>query len=494
MLPRVTINKADGQTGAVKPSPEGVLAIIAPSEKGTPNQAASFARQDLVLAADGNGPMVEYCAYVMAVSQNQVTTVVPTTTTAASYGSVTPTALGTSVVTAGATAPLDDYAVLFTVVNGCTIGVTGGTYTVSLDGGATTSGVLALGTASSITVALPPSAGGTSSGVSFNFAAGTLLAGGVFTCNVLHARMNNSDLLSALEALRVTRLPWEIVLVDGEASSASIAAVDTWLTTQEASGIFRAGLLNTRHKTLPAPTGETEAAFLTAMTTLTASLATIRLGVGTDAGDMVSAVTGFTMPRPVSLAVAARAMLIPIGEDPAFVGRGAVADFQVASGGNPKWHDEDLFPGLDDLRLMSLRSFGQNGPQGVYITNAPVLSPFGSDYVYLQQIRVMNRACEIAWGVLTTQLSVGVAKKAPEPVTGAVYIEEQDAQRIEGLVNDAFRTPLKGQASGVRFALARNDDLSSNSGATVHGDVQVAGLAYIKRFAVVSKFVKSLAA
>src|SRR5215467_2975976 len=125
-LPRATITKQDGNTGAVRPSNVGVLAIIAPSATGTPNLASAFFREDLALSAFGLGPLAEYTAYDLAVANNPALLVKPTTSTAASYGSFNNAGVtGTSVPSAGATAPTDDYNVVVNVVAGGTIGVTG---------------------------------------------------------------------------------------------------------------------------------------------------------------------------------------------------------------------------------------------------------------------------------------------------------------------------------------------------------------------------------
>jgi hypothetical protein len=493
-VPSVSVTKVDGNTGAVAPASDGVLAVVAPSELGTQNVAFSYTRQDVALTALGNGPLIEYGAYDMGVAKKPFVGVRPTASTAASYGTIVLSMTGTSVPTAGATAPLDDFGVVVKYLTSGTIGVAGITYQYSLDNGNAFSAVQALGTANSITLFMPAAGGGRSSGASFTLGAGTVVAGDFFTCNTLHARMTTPDLTTALEALRITRLPFEVVLVDGEASAATIAAVDTWLTTLEGSGVFVSAILNTRHKNLPVPATETEAAFFTAMQTLQAGAGTsIRLAVGSDAGDLTSGVTGLTLPRPVALALAARLMLIPLGEDAAFAARGAISGFRIADGtGNPKWHDESLYPGLDDLHFVTLR--GDGGI--VAITNPNVFSPSTSDYRFFQHIRVMNRACSIAWQTLRNELSKGVGKKPADPITGGVYILEADARAIEEMVQDAWANSgsLKKQTSALQFQLARDDDLSSNAGATVNASVNNVALAYIKKFNVQAKFLKSLPA
>lgn len=483
-LPKTRITKVDGNTGSVSQSATGVLAIIATCASLTPNVAASFARQDLALAATGQGPLIEYAAYVMPITQNPVLLVAPTASTAASYGTVTHTGvLGTSVPSAGATNPLDDYQVVVTCVVGGTIGVAGITYTYSLDGGLSVSAVQALGTATTLTIP--------NSGVSFVLAAGTLLAADTFSCNVQHARMTTGDLTAALEALRVSRIPWDDVLIDGECTAATITLVDAWLTARESEGKYHCAYLNTRHKNLPVPSAESEATFAAAMATLVASSASIRLSVGTDAADLTSSVTALTLPRPTSLFLAARVMSIPIGRDAAFGEDGPLPGPQISdANGNPKWHDEALYAGLDDQRLTTLRT--ENGANGVFITNPLLLSPAGSDYVYVQHARVMNAACTVAFQVLTRELSRGVRKKAPNPQTGKIYIDERDARAIEAMVNEALAVPLEGQVTDFLFTLSRTDDLSANSGATVNSNMQIETLAYIKQINVNAGFAKSI--
>jgi hypothetical protein len=224
------------------------------------------------------------------------------------------------------------------------------------------------------------------------------------------------------------------------------------------------------------------------MTTAFASASSTRVVMCADAGDLVSVVRGIRQKRQTSFAVAARGMANDIARDCAFVEDGPVDGFQITDDRqNPKYHDELLYPGLDDLRLTVLRSVP--GRQGPFINNPNLLSPSGSDYVYWQHARVMNRACEIAFEILTGRLSKGVRK---DVATG--YILEEEAQEIEGLVNAELDKQLvtPGRVSGARYVLNRTDDLSSNAGATLNGEVQVSALAYVKKFAVNAKFVKTI--
>jgi hypothetical protein len=484
MLPSVQIAKQDFQTGVALPSNVGIMAIVAGSLTGTLNQAGSYARDDLLYSAVQDGPLVQYGSFLLQVGGNPVVAVRGAASTPGAFaGPFTKNIAGSGTVAASGT-PNDEYQPGVDIVTGGTVGTPGITYTYTADG-QTQSGIQALGTATTITIP--------KTGVVFTVA-GVFDPGDNWNTYTTRPLNTDVDLAAALEALRITRLPWEGVLLDCTLGTGTVALVDTWLAGLEKVGQFHFALLNYRHKIQPAPTGETEQAYAVAATAATASQASDRLCVGADAGAVTSTMTGWSQPRPTSLFLAARAMLIPIGEDPAYVGRGPVGATIADGNGNPLWHDEDLYPNLDSQRLVTLRSFAPGGPQGTYITDANVLSPNGSDYVWLQHVRTMNVACGIAFQILTTLLSIGVGKKPADPVTGAVYIQEKDAQRIEGLVNAALAQPMKGQVNAVLFSLSRTDDLRSNSSSTVTGSVQIVSLEYIKQFKVTASFATSLAA
>ena len=104
----------------------------------------------------------------------------------------------------------------------------------------------------------------------------------------------------------------------------------------------------------------------------------------------------------------------------------------------------------------------------------------------------MNRACEIAWSILTTQLSRGVRKNPkPDPVTGVVTIFEPDAAAIESLVNDALIPALGKAVSSAQFQLSRTDNMSAVP-CIVTGTLSIVALAYIKGYQIQAQFVKSL--
>lgn len=485
-LPAVTISKNVFTTSQAPASTVGILAICAGSSTGTVNTPGSYSRSDLAVSAFGYGPLTDFGAYDISIANAPFLAVKANCTYPGSYGTITKSLLaGSSTVVAGGTAPFDRYNVGVTIVNGGTIGVTGITYTYTLDGGNTTSGIQALGTGTTLTIP--------NSGVSFTIGAGTLITGATWSVFTERPLMNDTDITNSMTALGVTRLPFEGVLLDCSAGSSTVGLIDTILSGWEGRGIFKFAIINSRMKNEPEPTAEDEATYAAALSATFGTQTSIRVCVGADGAHAPSTITGYNIKRPTSMFLAARAMAIPLGEDPAYVGRGPIKGAQISdSQGNPYDHDEDLYPNLDSLRLTTLRSFAPGGPQGVYICNANTIQPSGGSFPYLQYVRIMNRACEIAWSVLTQNLSRGVRKNPKkDPNTGAITIFEPDAALIESQVNDAEFQPLKGQVTDVRFSLSRTDDLSANA-PVVNGVVSVVALAYIKGFAVQAQFSKTI--
>jgi len=481
MLPQTKVNKKDGNTGVVKPGSKGICAIIAPCEKGTAALASMHVKPDLAVAEFGSGVLTEGAAYVMQITGNPVLCIRATASTAGTYGTVSHSGAGSSVATATVGAPFDDFEIVVKFVAGGTVGVAGATYQVSINGGRDFGPVTALGTGN--TIAIP------TTGATLSLAAGTVLAGQTESFKTTGPRLTSGDISAALEALRISSQPWEFVLVLGhDASSTTISTLDAWLTAREKEGRFRGFIVNGAMK------GATsESAYTTAMDTAFSASASIRGCVAADGGAFVSVIpgrAGYRTARPTSLAFAARLMAIPYGTDAALVSDNPIPGFELGDGkGNPVYHDEALYPNLDDLRLVTLRTFDRRA--GVYLTNPNVISPTGSDYVYAQHIRTMNRACEIAFDILTTNLSKGVRENPKIGPNNEKYIDEGDAQTMDDLVNTALNE-LRGQVNDLRFKLSRTDDIGANGPVTINAELMVDSLSYIKQFNVNASFVRAI--
>jgi hypothetical protein len=487
-LPSVTINKQTFNTGQAPPSGLGQMFFAASAQTGTANVPGLWSNTALALTQYGSGSLVEYGAYEIDIANAPAGLIRTTTSVAATHNLILSVTGSATPVVNNALAPFEHYPVQVNFTQGGALGTPGILYTYSLDGGTHVSAVQALG--SSLVLTIP------NSGCSYTLgsAAQTIGTGDSFVDYTERPLAGDTDLPALFTAMQNYLQPWEGIYIDSLVTSATVGLVDTWLQGLEKMGQFHFAVLNSRFKTEPVPTGETEPAYLTAMTTLFANQVSSfgDVSVGADGGHLASPITGLFLKRPTGTLLVTRAALIPIGEDPAFVGRGNIPDVVISNpGGNPFDHDEYLFPGLDGLRLTTLRSFAPGSEQGAFIGNANTMQPTGGDFPWLQLVRVMNAGCTIAWAQLTKNLSRGVRKQAPSQPNGPVYIFEPDASSIEALVNDPLRTQLKGQVTDVLFSLSRTDDLSQNN-AVVHGVVSIVSLFYMKNIQVQAEYSKTI--
>lgn len=496
MIPKVKFTKSQFNTGATPPSNLGVAVLIAPSNAGPVNVPSSQARPDLAFASFGDGYLAEFAATVIDEAQSPVVCIRPTTATAASYGVITYTGTGTlgggGSVT-GTFTPVDDLDIQVKFTIGGTTGTAGIYYEVSYDNGQTFSAPIALG----VSLVIPINDAHTGNELaSFTLVtAKTVVAGDYFQVSTVGPRMTDADLTASLTALGNYGGVWEMVAVAGLTGDATnIGALDTFLAGLETQGKFRWFQINSAMKSdtftgyNPA-TWQSEAAFLTALTTAYGGVATSRGGVCVDGCYMTQPLRGTQQRRPAIFQVVAREMSIDFATMSSYVALGPLPNSaQLADANtNPNFHDEALFPGPDDQRLTALRSFDQK--PGIYINLPRVLSASGSDYVFTPHIRMMNAGCEKAWQILSNQLSAGVLR---DKTTG--YILESEAQRIEGLVNAALDEVYKGKISGWLFELSRTDNISSNSGATLSGTSSIEAPAYVTEFDVNTRFVKTITA
>lgn len=483
MIPRVTFRKSANNTGVVRPGNVGILAIIAASVSGDLNTPSAHNDEALAQAEFSWGPLTDVAAYAMPETQNPTLLVRPVTTTTGAYSAVVKAGGGTATPAAtAATYPYDNFDVVIRFIVGGALGTSGITYQYSLDGGTTWSVVTALGTALVITIAT------TGISITLGTATQTILAGETATFTTTRPLATNADLPASLEALRATSSPFEGVLIDMLADDATVALVATWLLDLNTKGKFPVVFLTCR----PQGAAETATAYKDVLAAMLAAAACDDIIFCGDEGDHVSPFRGIRQARPAGFGIAARSMAVDIGVEPAFVELGPITGVKIVDArGNTRHHNEEKFPGLDDLRVTTYRTL--EGYEGTYITNTKLLSVSGSDFVFLPHARTMNRAAAIAWQVLTKQLSRGVAKSPVIGPNGARYIAEHAAQMIESLVQAAIDPAVKGNVDDLKFRLSRTDNISSNQGATVKAFLESVALSYIKQFDVTERYVKAIA-
>lgn len=492
-VPSVSITKTRGSLGVVPTTnPVGILALIAPLVQG-PSMKKGPSTPTLQSKPSQVNSLWDYCLlddvaeYVITESGKPVLIVPQAPTTAGVLG--TPSVHGSGNLASGDItadaifAPTDDFDLAVRWTFGGTIGTGPIKFQYSIDSRAiddenkTWSAVQSLGTAEAINFP--------STGVVLDLANGkTVVTGDYFTVHVTGPRLTDSDVSAALTALGRASLPWEVLDVEGiDASSTTAANVNTFLAQQEALGKFKAFVIGARLR--DQSTNETEAAYLTAMTTAWSGVGTIRGSVTADGGYLTSVPRGVDMIRKTSVPYAARLMAVDYTVDAARVRDGNLDSVRIVDGnGVAQFHDEQLDPGLDDQRLVTLRSFANKA--GVFITNPNIISTPGDSYVLMQQARTMNRACEIAFAQLTEELSDSFFT---DKTTGK--IREDSAQALEAPVKAAIGTEMGKKVSGFDFRLDR-DTVFTPPTANLSGDINIQMPIYIKGFTINANLVKTI--
>lgn len=202
-LPSATARYTD--VGAGVAVDVNLMAIFSCSQSGTAGTVRYYTKVQDQADDTGYGEGLELAAHHVERNRQGYLFGKLATATAGAIGPVDVTGVtGTSVVTFTGT-PYDDEHIIVDVVTGGTIATAGIEIKVSRDGGRTYGGTIRLGTATSY--AIP------NSGVTVNFAAGTLVAGDSAIAYCSSPKWNAAGLAVVFDALKAqTKLPRIIVL------------------------------------------------------------------------------------------------------------------------------------------------------------------------------------------------------------------------------------------------------------------------------------------
>lgn len=465
MLPNVNLNVLDGALGVLPPGLGDVMAVVGPASGGPLDMPAAFSQTKHLISNFVSGPAVEAACYAVEYTGKPVVFVRSGASTLGSYAALDVAGFaGTSAPALdAATHPDDEYEVVLVFPRGGTIGTDGITYRWSLDGSRTLSPETALGVLNSITL---PEGGG----IKLDLGPGTVIAGDRLSFRTNPPQWSQGELSASLGALRTSNLPWKVAQVTGALDATAVATIGAELVAMANIGKYRWAIGNTRGPNL----AETEAAYYSAISTAFGSTSEKRLSLCAGYAKTLSSVSRRNFRRPISIAVAARAVGVDVAVDLAELDLGPLSGVQIRDPNqNPDEHDETVSPGLDDARFTTLRTV--EGYEGVYVTNPRLLSPTGSDFVFIQHRRVMDVACETVRTALMRRISkpIRIDKR-----TG--FILEEEAREIESGVNAALRTMLlsKKRASNAYFVLSRTDNILSTF--TLTGEARVIPLGYPK--------------
>lgn len=206
-------------TGRIDESGAGVgvgtdyMLVMSCMEKGPTSTIRRTSKVQDTADEFGRGEGLEFCAhYVEQTSLPYMFCRLPTVTAAAIGPADVEGVTGTSAITFTGT-PFDEEALQVKVTTGGTVGTAGCAIQTSRDGGLTWSGFMRLGTATSY--AIPDT------GVTVNFAAGSLIAGDIAKAYCSAPKWDAAGLTAARQALSAFTTKPRIILLCGEVAQAS---------------------------------------------------------------------------------------------------------------------------------------------------------------------------------------------------------------------------------------------------------------------------------
>lgn len=395
---------------------------------------------------------------------------IPNTMTTLSLGAVTYTpgdvwtfATTGGIGTGGASSPptltsnvVDSFNPIITIVTSGALGAA--TFTYSVDGGNTTSATTLVPSTGKF--AIP------NTGIVLTFA-GTFVAADTYTFTTTQAGYSNADVSAAFTALFADARQWGFVHIVGKATSIANAAslasvVDTQMTAAAVAYRFAFAVIEAPWDAVT----NNDAAYAASTTFNTFASVRTQVCVG-DCGLTSGTVSGRVLQRSIAWPYTARLALIPVGEDPGYVGRGSLTSVQSL------YRNETATPGLDALRYVTLRTLP--GYAGYYVTNGNLMAAAGSDFNLVQRRRVMDLACTITRAAELPFLNGSVRV---DPVTG--FIDPRDAGRFEARVNAQLKAGIVDimQATSSTVQLNRTTNLLSTSSEPV--TVRIVPLGYFK--------------
>lgn len=464
----VQITIVDGGATVVVPS-QSVQLVIGTSISGTAGQIVATKNPQTLQSVFTAGPLVEAAAYPL-LAGGTVLAMRAAKNTSGSARAVTFVGTGTSVITTSVDATngaFDEYYVVFKVIAGGTIGVAGITFQLSLDAGRTFGPVLALGTAN--TYAIP------NTGVTLNFAAGTLVAADQATFSTIAPIWNDANVQACLNTFQASQ--YGIIGIGsthivGISAGADATAFDGYLATLASGYLFTRSFVDVRDASPAAKwggTGETEATWIGSIQTDYSAVSAKRICAGAGHWNMPSAFANAAYGAPryrrnMTWAAAARQVTVPPQRHIGRVRDGALGRIVVDPVNDPLdgfvYHDERVTPGLDYLlagtggRFMTTRT--RIGLPGVYVSNPLLSSPLGSDF-YLKPLGdVLDVACTIVHQAgqqfVNDDLRVSGAGNT---------IDERDARGIENAINAQLQALMVGQkmCSSVSVVVDRTNNL-----------------------------------
>jgi hypothetical protein len=443
-IPTVTIQVADNGANAAANLPQSTVQVhIGTAIGGTDNVPVATSNPATLVSAFTAGPLVESGGLVASQGGVVIAVKIPIVTTGTA-SSVVPTVTGGSSTTVtvsldGTYGAYDDYYVMMKCVTGGTVGTAGIQVQFSLDAGRNFGPIIALGTATSYAIA--------NTGVTVNFAAGTMVAGDYWRFSTTAPAGNSAGVQAALAALAASQygvIGWGSMHITAVVSAADVASIQTYLESLTTSKyIFTRAITTARDAAKPVAwggSGETESAWISSLSTAFGSTSAKRVCVGAGYYNTPSPYPNATAGapsyrRPLSWSDAVRRVAVPAQRKGGRVKDGALSTIVVDPANDSLdgfiYHDERINPGLDAARFLSAMTWPKF--PGFFVCHENLMAPVGSQFTELVYGNVIDVACQIGYfeGAKLVSDDLRLQK------SGALY--PADALKIQSSINSALR-------------------------------------------------------
>lgn len=481
----VEIEVLDGAGSIVSVAQSKVQALIGVCAGGTAavNQVCSSTQPSTIATLHGRGPLAEAAALIV-LAGGVALTCQAAINTMGTASAVTHTGTGLSVVTTtldGTIGAYDDYFVSVKVILGGTIGTGPASIAFSLDRGVNYSPTIALGTAN--TYAIP------GTGITLNFASGTLVAGDTYTFSTAAPQMNAAGITAAIDALRSSAYAgqWgsmQIVAPLKGYSAATMATVETELDSAATSyEVYTRAMSASPDALVPTAwggSGETESTWMARIQADTASQSTKRISMGAGGYNIPSPYsvlgTSFVYRRQSSWAVAARVVTIPTQRMASRVRDGQLANIVVSPATDPQdgftYHDERITPGLTASRFQALRTRVGKGT-GFFLDLPNLMSPIGSQFQFQPQGAVVDVACSITYQVAVDEIDNDLILQSNGTLAPG------EVRRIESEIQSALDANMTSVAMNSSITVVVDPAQNVRTTGKVKITVTVYGVGYV---------------
>jgi hypothetical protein len=485
--PQIIFNVVSNALGNVPVSPANTIAVYGVSSAGTvlvPSDPYSVPGD---VAVDfGYGPGPELAANLVASGIRTIFTKVETDTEG-TVSVVTHTGTGTSVLSITGN-PYRAYEISVIPSKAGTAGdEPEPSFQVSFDGGRTYSRSIRM-PANRVYDGFAET-----TGLTLNFTAATLVVGDEYTATTTAPTLSAAGVVDALAAFRTSKSQAALHFVTGALDESGVEScvveVNEFIEQKKfCRFVFEARDIDT---------GETTAQWMDAISEDFAAFTNDRICVAAGAARITSSLTGFRLRENISWLAAVRAGQVTartqgptFGQDLGATEDGPLVSFTQNGQGSAVtevYYDEQLTPGLDEARFITITSYPGDDANGYYITNPNIMSGPTSDFDLLQLGRVMDEACRVTNGFFLTKISTAARV---DPRTGKIL--EKDAKALDSGNNQVIANAIvnNGNASPMPnnqyTTVSRVDNIINTKTVTV--TVKILPLSYMKVFTIQMSF------